>query len=1091
MVRGCQQLVSESSKRRASALVMVVALLVMLFVIGITFLSTVTFESQSIAGATQAQKQTSVIDGLSREVRTVLREVFLGKDGKAWNNELVYDLTDLTGPGGEPDGVLDTPSFIGADAYGEIPGVNPLLASIEPYQPLDASLPAASWYFYAASDLELAVNDIPMTEAINDGGVSPIQPGTNLVHLDAMLDADDSNSFGPVSFNSDNWSETNDGGTFFNTLVHPERASIPGFEFEFYRRDADGDGVWDSYEYELPIDRYPSTMRGDLADQLRPDGAPPGTAVYYALRVIPHGAMVDVGHAHRTLLEVLPEFVAPPDADTGCVGGPYVAEGEESVLRRRFILPPRDIPLSNLQSRVIPDCTPGRGGQIPETLYAAFANYGTGDWPGIFHSEMSPIRWWPINTGTNGDSLAEILSGTAAAPGWLDWMDPDNDGTLNPPKYDHRHLITTVSHDDNLMRMGRDVGATGDWIDVINENNLGGSFEIDNWPNALNPADPLNGRLKVSLPSLVNQLFAGDLDTHFDPNTFGHANEKAFIETIQDAFMLMLRNVDFNGDGIASAGDSGLIATTAAALTANLIDFADSDDIPTAVDARIPINGMAIGNTAYGLERQPFITEVYYDAGPPAVYAVELYNPYDVAITLGNTYSLKVTNGAGESQSPFTSIPSIGANSFLVIYGDTRPSGGTDPIPKFNFNLGTPVQLIRTVNYSGGPQDIILDEMKAPGGSGGIGGGVRSVQRHSRSDKRWLAPLPYVVQSPPNPSSLRQHAFRLTENVPAELRPVEVQFANSGNMATAYPTTGSLLLLCRYANAGAAPFTASLDSPVVDEFGVFARNKIDNGRMPVFDTSNQGLAVPATSPMSLAIPWGQLVFDYFTVLPLEHDPLVPGYDPQLPHVDQGGLRVHGRIDINAAPWTVLAGLPLVPADSFAQFPATFASKIVTAAALDTLNPAAATPIGAELAQSIVGYREARKITDAVSGDSTADYGTARLRGGTGFLTVGELANVRGADTNAGFNIDSAVGSAADDYVSAVAVLVSLGDWVTTKSHVFTIYGTLRGAGEKSKVDEKAVRFQETVDRLPSFFDNRLPRRIGPRTVGAYTQADRD
>ncbi len=79
----------------------------------------------------------------------------------------------------------------------------------------------------------------------------------------------------------------------------------------------------------------------------------------------------------------------------------------------------------------------------------------------------------------------------------------------------------------------------------------------------------------------------------------------------------------------------------------------------------------------------------------------------------------------------------------------------------------------------------------------------------------------------------------------------------------------------------------------------------------------------------------------------------------------------------------------------------------------------------------------------------------------------------------------------EDYVEAVAVLVALGDWVTTRSHVFTVYGTLRGAGSKSGSDSKAIRFQETLDRLPSMFGNGLPKRIGQRVVSSYADARGD
>ena len=79
----------------------------------------------------------------------------------------------------------------------------------------------------------------------------------------------------------------------------------------------------------------------------------------------------------------------------------------------------------------------------------------------------------------------------------------------------------------------------------------------------------------------------------------------------------------------------------------------------------------------------------------------------------------------------------------------------------------------------------------------------------------------------------------------------------------------------------------------------------------------------------------------------------------------------------------------------------------------------------------------------------------------------------------------------EDYVEAVAVLVALGDWMSTRSHVFTIYGTLRGSGPKSAADQTAIRFQETVDRMPCMFNGKLPQRIGQRIVSGYSDARGD
>ena len=390
--------------------------------------------------------------------------------------------------------------------------------------------------------------------------------------------------------------------------------------------------------------------------------------------------------------------------------------------------------------------------------------------------------------------------------------------------------------------------------------------------------------------------------------------------------------------------------------------------------------------------------------------------------------------------------------------------------------------------------------------------------------------------------------------------PVHMEAANVGSARKAFPTTGSLLLMSRMAHI--LDSKDSLNSPfnrissdllprnIKDDF-----DQIDNGRLPVFDKYPK--QDPAEDPyyhkagdktvLGLvegldALPWGQLVFDYFTALPLG-DPPLRDCDPddpacdndvdlakwaEYPTVDQQGLRVAGRINLNAASWRTIAGLPQLPIE---RFPAVFQTEL-SGAFGDPRPYSISEPIPAGLAQAIVGYREARitwndkYVTDF--GDFYTDRDPAKnggeFRKGFGFLTVGELFNVRLAVNDYIARIDMGALSIAvpDDTVSwdgnkpeaevdglqnarraryeaAVARMVTMGEWATTKSHVFTIYGTIRGQyltdpdadnddikASMKRVDKRAIRFQSTVNRLPMFFGADQPERIGELRMDTYS-----
>ncbi|MCK4660250.1 MAG: hypothetical protein KAV82_12075, partial [Phycisphaerae bacterium] len=690
-----------------------------------------------------------------------------------------------------------------------------------------------------------------------------------------------------------------------------------------------------------------------------------------------------------------------------------------------------------------------------------------------------------------------------------------------------------------------------------------------------------------------------------------------FIRTIQDAFLLMLRNVDKGiNNPVMSQGE---IPRIAAALTANLIDFADSNEMPTRIE-EIGLDGTPANHFHYGLERQPFITEVYtkvevepdgesgYRIIPHLSFsAVELYNPYNedlhlVPVAPATVFTLRVNNGISDTDIALSGV--IPARSFAVVVnnGSAASHGGVSGTSIADAALGLlqggwTIQLIRG---DGSPTShtIVLDQFDIDSGSGFYGGTVSSAGTIEESQERamwrmgpagsgnpssyWTAVVP-LTQAQQNTHSL-PGVNNWKGDYPGEMqmiRPVQVDFANAGNMLESFPTTGTLLLLMRYANTEVTPFNAKLTSEDAD---IWKRKQfqIDNGRMPVFDVAGKHRKAQTGSlelsnatdqnplPMGYQfLPWGQYVFDYFTALPLDHrfGPAEDVEDPDaptepvniLPEVDLAGARVYGRINLNAAPWTVLSGLPLVP------------WEILPGSYKDTIHQFTYYPgyigepsrdlelfIGEALGKAIVAYRDARRIPgspaggegetgsfqardphySAISpsydlcppGGSAIEFG--ELRKGSGFLTVGELANVRHWEVELDDVQDGTEGTLwridggvvgrrysagvftnypAEDYVQAVGLLVALGDWVTTRSNVWTIYGTLRGdrsavrariisdgglsspgelaaAGRVAdeRINKRAIRFQETVDRLPSFLKpGSPPRRIGERKVGAY------
>ncbi len=287
----------------------------------------------------------------------------------------------------------------------------------------------------------------------------------------------------------------------------------------------------------------------------------------------------------------------------------------------------------------------------------------------------------------------------------------------------------------------------------------------------------------------------------------------------------------------------------------------------------------------------------------------------------------------------------------------------------------------------------------------------------------------------------------------------------------------------------------------------------DFGHMPVFHNKQ---TVDNTSDFSNSVtgrvPWGLLVFDYFTTLNVDGPDGLPGSGDE--EIDP--YRVAGRININMAPWYVLAGLPVIgPKEGVpgADLPlTTTASPAFRSASsgvltgTDSVGVLRFSPpglyydtetgtgwwrLGPYLGQAAAAYRDrvqyttsapwmflelqyAHKRNPSQTGNEAyrpiiygpfdkINYGGGIRGGGSlggmrGFLTLGELANVAGFDSRV---LSGAGSTSSFDFFKAVSLLALLDThFLTTRSNTFTVYTTLTDRENP----QASLRSQITVDR---------------------------
>jgi len=431
----------------------------------------------------------------------------------------------------------------------------------------------------------------------------------------------------------------------------------------------------------------------------------------------------------------------------------------------------------------------------------------------------------------------------------------------------------------------------------------------------------------------------------------------------------------------------------AAQIAVNLIDSRDSNDNVTSFDP-----GPPGGQIYYGFERPCiYISELDYNqvtitTGSPPVsttyksYAIELYKPYsEDAIPGAGLWQLTI-DGKTIAIDPWPQGPQ--GKGFYVVQNQ-------DPNARITVNQqnaivrdsnaivlagNSNIELQRRVTEpNGASKYITVDSIQAPGWLVS-GDGLRSYQRDI-SKHKCIRRLWDSSTKTPTPGSANSYVDNSRPEL-VQAHPANRPFTNIGEI-------GMIFVKSAY-SAGPNPI-----GPGDTEF---------TARLNLADST---------------LPFQQL-FNYLTV-----------FDPAVyPWNDPNETRVKGRININTAPWYVIAQLPWVS---------------------QKINK----PTNYALARSIVAYRDKTNIPGV-------DY--SLRTGQPGFNSIGELMNVRvapGNDPNYSicyYGLDSidqmgfpdlttdpltGVDGAVDDFEEGDLIFSRISNLVTVRSDVFTAYILVR------------------------------------------------
>lgn len=1166
-----------AARRRATVLLMVVGMLAMLFVIITAYLTLARFERLTLQQVDSRREARRVVDALNDLLRSYIREEITNSSGDVLGN---FDSA-------KPYNFENTPGF-GASRY---------LASLEPvYEPtgIDAGNPRYGGLVSNSTYGGLTHFRFP---AVTTLGETSANLNTSPYIAQLMWDFDQDGSIDPDDL----------GGNSRTPFLDADGDGVPDADFLGMRLGIEIANALAGRSVRVPDSNYfpPQFQAGPNNETVALWREYERTRKYdVAARVVSHGGMLaldavgDAGSAANGYANVWNRrFVAGMflqlKADTGTNLGQLDpgatnstgiydeiasnATAIEPLLRRRFLLPTWRPTGSNIPLTV------------PEALETLEVT-----WPRTFAPTLASPQGAQRQESWQRFSFVRGGSTPGAATG-RDWQayaaavykEPQyNSANSSTAVYDVRHLLTTTSNSDDLIRLGK-AAASDPNVDL---------------------KLPL-GTTKFDL-GLINRAFRVDGSYNVDPLSTGNPiNGPAIVRRLAMYYYEMLRDYrGFPDTGTGASGDDArrreqawmIAVNTVAEAAPRIKRLGGYTDVVYATDS--PPSGTPV--TYVGYAPQPFITQVIAYNEPGAntssyqvALGVEIYNPNDPTdiandehalpmsqyfISINDDYESGVPQSLAailedrvrfERPQPDNFLAGRSFAAFAVQTGNNShfdPIGGGNSIrvPRIMEGASTPMDLrvkLWRKSSNGAPFKIDEFTVDIPGGwtadveryidayrdctaettdlygdyAGSAVARWRVVSANVtdvdvRSQAPGLTdlglPLPSTVQAAPFVPLYVMNRSRDDGDTGAQYPGYRT--IHGTRRPTAFPTPGFLLFTPRYSHIGTVDTASGLPlgsnktlSQVVESAwsdpaaGLSLGNyPADFGHMPVFDNRGQTAIVDSHFDDKFAgrVPWGLLVFDYFTTLNVE-DPNRDGDSSD--RLDP--LSLPSRININTAPWTMLAELPVLSANVLSSLDLNMspAFRDVNAGVLigqgsdgeprflapqwlansDSTQFSDVLRLGTHLAVAAASYRDRVQYagdTDGVlpSYSSYRDHNSPALyrpyvniygaiRAGntaaprTGFVSVGELMNVRGFDFNfrnlgSGQATPRMLGTETlrnngGDYFRAIALLAMLDtQFLTTRSNTFTMYLTIADRANP----QASIRSQLTVDR-----SNILPR----------------